>query len=123
MLRTILGLSLVLGLSLSLSAGEMDNDAAAKKTQPTATQANATTSPVSAASELDKESPTQSWRRCGWGGWGWHGGYRGFVSVGYPYYGYGWGGYYRPYVPYYGGWGVSVGYYRPWGGVRIGFGW
>lgn len=128
MLRSILGLSLALGLTLPLTAGEMDNDASAKKTQPTVAQSATTASATSAVSELDKESPTQSWRRCGYGGWGWGGGYRSYVSVGYPNYGYGygWGGYYRPYYPayypYYGGVSVGFGYARPWGGIRIGVG-
>ena len=111
MLRSLLGLALALGLALPLTAGEMDNDSSAKKAQPTAALSTDTASLTSAVSELDKESPTQSWRRCGWGGWGccyrpcygWGGGYR----CGW---GGGWGG---------GGWGG--GWARPWGNWHNGW--
>lgn len=123
MLRTILGLGLALGLTLPLAAGEMDNDTSAKKTQPTSALATDVPNTATAASELDNESPTQSWRRYGWGGWGC--GYRGGWGWGSGYRcgwggGWGWGGYYRP---YYGGWNVSFGYARPWGGISVAYGW
>lgn len=124
MLRSILSLAFVAGLTLPLVAGEMDNDTTTKKTQPAATLGYGAVNTATAASELDQESPTQAWRRYGWGGWGcgYRGGWGYGWGVGYrPYYGgWGWGGYYRP---YYGGWNVSFGYARPWGGVSIAYGW
>ncbi|HQR07341.1 MAG TPA: hypothetical protein PLN21_10995 [Gemmatales bacterium] len=114
MLRSLLGLALALGLALPLFAGEMDNDSSAKKAQPNAALSTDTVSLTTAVSELDKESPTQSWRRCGWGGWGccsrgWGCGWGGGWSCGWRG---GWGG----------GWGWGGGCCQPWGGVvRVGF--
>jgi hypothetical protein len=121
MLRTFAILALSLGLAYPLTAGEMDNDAGAKKATATTTAST----PVSGVSELDQESPTQAHRRYGYGGWGRSYGWgRGYGWGGYyggwrgGYCGYGWSGYYRP---YYGG--FSVGYYRPWGGISVAYGW
>ena len=127
MLRTIALLTVSLGLACPLTAGEMDNETGAKKVQPPAAAASPSTA-AAKVSELDQESPTQAWHRRCWGGWGWR-------SSFYSYPAYSWGGYYTPYYsysPYYASYSpyyaspyasFSIGYYRPWGGVRVGFGW
>lgn len=119
MLRTFAILTLSLGLTYPLTAGEMDNETGTKKPVPAATAPTTNTS-VAGVTELDQESPTQSWRRYGYGGWGcgWRGGYGWGGGWRGGYCGYGWGGYYRP---YYGG--FSIGYYRPWGGISVAYGW
>jgi len=112
MLRTVIALSMTLALYLPLSAGEMDNDVASKKSPVPAVAKQDALATNIASSEMDSESPTQSWRRYGWGGWGrgwgWGGGWRG---------GWGWGGgFYQP-------WGVVSFGYRPWGGYYVGGCW
>jgi hypothetical protein len=118
-------LAVVWGLAATASAGELDRefkggDVKAKATAPE----SATKSAIErvAGTELDKESPTQAWRRGGWGwgggwgrGWGWGGGWGRGWGVGW---GRGWGGW-----GWGRGWGVSVGWGGGWGGWGWGSGW
>ncbi len=103
MLRSVLTLGMTLSLVIPLSAGEMDNDISSKKASTsTVAKTDALASDI-ASTEMDSESPTQSWRRYGWGGWG-----RG---------GWGWGGGWRAGWGWGGGW--NVGFAQPWGYVSF----
>src|SRR2546421_11246583 len=113
MLRFLTGLAAMALTAGSALAGELDGEFAGKKVSSPIVAGKTTSSAAGAVSakqqsatdkagtsELDQESPTQAYRRGGWGGgWrgGWGGGWRG-----------GWGGYYR-------GWGGYYGGRRPWG--------
>lgn len=98
MKRIIITLAVFAAMSLPAMAGEMDREATGKAAPaPTVAQVAPT-----AGTELDGETPEQSWRRWGWGcgrGWGW-----------------GYSSFYRPWG---GGWGCRS-FYQPWGG---GWGW
>ncbi len=122
MLRYLTGVTAALVLALPVSAGELDREFAGKpgavagKASPSETGAQAA-KVGELLGELDDESPTQAWRRHGYGGWrhgGW--GWRGHGWGGYGWRGYGWG-----YPRYsfslslgYGGYGGYGGWYRPW---------
>jgi hypothetical protein len=113
MLRLITGLAALLMAGPAL-AGELDREYSGKKTGSPAVSGKSSSPSNNAAlaqrqsgtenaraSELDEESPTQAYRRGGWGG-GWRGGWGGGWRGGY------WGGYR--------GWGGYYGWRRPWGG-------
>jgi hypothetical protein len=120
MARYLLCAAVALLAGLPLRAGELDREFKSKA--PKVSQVSAMSGDASAAlpmlvyrnkneapkaSELDQESPAQSWRRCGWGG-GW-GGYRGCGWGGWGgYRSCGWGGW--------GGWGGYRGWGCGWGG-------
>src|SRR5438128_4370423 len=117
MLRLFTGLAAVALMAGPALAGELDGEFAGKKNgSPVVTAKTPSPSTNAAlakeqsaadkakASELDQESPTQAYRRGGWGG-GWRGGWGGGWRGGW---GGGWGGYYR-------GWGGYYGWRRPWG--------
>ena len=106
----LIALVVACGLAVPAVAGELDREYQGSDAKATA----AKTSPVAAsklatATELDKESPTQAWRRGGWGG-----GFRGGWGHGWGR-GWGWGhvGWYRPYHGFYGSWGWPS-YYSYW---------
>src|SRR4051794_25936518 len=119
----LIALAAVWGLVTPVGAGELDRefkggDAKASATAPSPKSVIA----VVSGTELDKDSPTQAWRRGGWGGHygGWGGHYGGWGHHGgwghYGGWGQGWGyGHvgYRSYYGFYGGWGYGASYYRP----------
>lgn len=116
MLRTAIALGMTLALFLPLSAGEMDNDVASKQSPVPAVAKQDALATNIASSEMDSESPTQSWRRYGWGGWGRGWGWGGGWGGGWGWRGgWGWGGGWR------GGWGWGGGFYQPWGVVSFGY--
>jgi hypothetical protein len=120
----LIAIAAVICLAVPLSAGELDREFKGGDVKALATVARPSTAPSDktiASTELDKESPTQAWRRGGWGGyhggWGWGGGYRGWGGY---HGGWGWGGGYRGWGGYglgwgggYRGWGLSAAYYYP----------
>jgi hypothetical protein len=121
MLRSVLTLGMTLALVIPLSAGEMDNDVSSKNAPASTVAKTDALANNIASTEMDSESPTQSWRRYGWGGWGrggwgWGGGWRG---------GWGWGGGWRGgwSTGWRGGWGWgggwNVGFAQPWGVVSF----
>jgi hypothetical protein len=95
-----IALAAALGLAIPAFAGELDREF---KGSDVKVRATATAPPTDLAStrvsgtELDEESPTQAWRRGGWGGH--YGGW-----------GHGWGGHYHGGGYYHGGWGHGWGY-------------
>jgi hypothetical protein len=122
----VASLVVLAALALPAPAGELDRESPVIKAIPALVQP----ADLPGGTEMDRETPDQSWKRWrggwGWGGWGWRGGW-GWGGWHRPWYGgwggWGWGGYGSWYRPWYGGWGGWGwgGWYRP--VVSIGWGW
>jgi hypothetical protein len=115
----LIALAAVWGLATPVWAGELDRefkagDVKAPATAPRPSAGSAIE--LVSGTELDEESPTQAWRRGGWGGHygGWGHGWGGHYHGGW---GHGWGYGHVGYRPYYGFYGASYWpssyYYRP----------
>jgi len=103
-------LAAALGLAIPAFAGELDREFKGSdvKVRGTATApATEVASTRVSGTELDDESPTQAWRRHGWGG-GWGHGYRGWGGG----WGVGYRSWYRPSYGFYGGLGYWPSYYH-----------
>lgn len=123
MIRTLAALAVVVGLAATARAGEMDREAIGG---PAIRSAVAVVRPtiVTPGTEMDAETPEQSWCRRGWGrggcwggcGWGW--GRTTFFAPGWG------GGWARPcgwggcgWTSFHPGWHGGWGWGRPgWGG-------
>jgi hypothetical protein len=118
----LIALAVVWGLATPVWAGELDREFKAGDVKAPATAPRSSPKTVIelvSGSELDQESPTQAWRRGGWGGHygGWGGHYGGWGGR-YGGWGHGWGyghvGYHRSYYGgFYGGWGYGASYAYP----------
>jgi hypothetical protein len=106
MSKYIVAVVVALGLSATARADEMDQDRAGRPTPPAPEAAFAPfdLTALAAATELDRETPSQAWFVRRWGGWGWGWGRPWGWGWGRPW-GWGWG---RPLA-----WGLGWG--RPWG--------
>lgn len=101
--RLLTAVLLAVGLSAAARAGEMDHEGAKPLDAGKVPALTAPELTHASGSELDRESPNQSWHGHGhWGGGHWGGGWGR---------GWGWGG---------GGWGRGWGWGGGWGG---GWGW
>lgn len=102
MLKYLVACAAVLCVGMVVRAGEMDRESASGPAAPA--KIGVEVQKTFAASEMDKESPQQSWHwRGGWGYWRGYYGSRFYSTYYYPSY------YYRPY--YYSYW--TCGCYYP----------
>jgi hypothetical protein len=125
-MHIVFALAAVLGLTMPVSAGELDREFKGSNLKVPATTPTATSDPASgvvSGTELDDESPMQAGRHWGggwgWGHHGWHGGHHGWHGGHHAWH----GGHHHHW-----GWGVGIGVGYGWGrgsgwGGWGGYGW